>query len=131
MKKIVIPLILLFLLVVFVDLARGVEEIKYYPDFLKLVEEDKIKEVKFYENTLYASLEDGETIRTVKPREEDIYKLLMEKEIPFSANSSFRRRDYPSFIDKGKENVNKLSHILPPSCKTTYTKRRTKASTKN
>lgn len=98
MKKIVIPLVLLFLLVVFVDLAPGVEEIKYYPDFLKLVEEDKIKEVKFHENTLYASLEDGETIRTVKPREEDIYKLLMEKEIPFSANSSFRRRDYPSFI---------------------------------
>ncbi|MEW5919900.1 MAG: ATP-dependent zinc metalloprotease FtsH [Bacillota bacterium] len=60
-----------------------VRDIKYYPDFIQLIEKGQIAEVKLVGDNIEASLKDGGKVRTFKPADDDLTARLITNDIPF------------------------------------------------
>lgn len=60
-----------------------VRDIRYYPDFIELIEKGQITEVKLIGNKIEAKLTDGTKVKTFKPSDDDLSARLIENKIPF------------------------------------------------
>ncbi len=60
-----------------------VHDIKYYPDFINLIETGQLKEVTLTGNDVEGLLENGEKVRTFRPPDDDLTARLIEYEIPY------------------------------------------------
>lgn len=61
-----------------------VQEIKYYPDFIGLIEAGEIKEVKIVGRNVEALKNDGTRVKTFQPPDDNLSARLIENKIPFN-----------------------------------------------
>ena len=62
-----------------------VREVKYYPDFLELIEKGEIKEVTITGTSVEALCTDGSKVKTFKPPDDELSARLIEHNIPFDS----------------------------------------------
>ncbi len=67
----------------FSNSPETVREIKYYPEFLELVEKGEIKEVTLTGNNVEALCADGSKVKTFKPPDDELSARLIKSNIPF------------------------------------------------
>jgi cell division protease FtsH len=60
------------------------QEIKYYPDFIGLIEAGEIKEVKIVGHNVEALKNDGTRVKTFQPPDDNLSARLIENKIPFN-----------------------------------------------
>ncbi len=60
-----------------------VRDIRYYPDFIELVEKGQITEVKLIGDNIEALRADGSKVRTFKPPDDELTARLIQYKIPF------------------------------------------------
>ncbi|NMB35426.1 MAG: ATP-dependent metallopeptidase FtsH/Yme1/Tma family protein [Firmicutes bacterium] len=65
--------------------SETVSEIKYYPDFLELVEKGEIEEVTVTGNDVEALCADGSKVKTFKPPDDELSARLIKHNIPFDS----------------------------------------------
>jgi cell division protease FtsH len=61
-----------------------VQEIRYYPDFIDLIEAEEIEEVRIIGSNVEALKEDGTKVKTFQPPDDNLSARLMEHNIPFN-----------------------------------------------
>lgn len=100
MKKIPIILIIFLIWISFSVFNQSVKEISYYPDFLNLIKDQgsQIEYIVLTGDKIQARLTDETVIRTYKPTNENISELLIEKEIPFTAQPEPTPNNYISLF---------------------------------
>jgi len=60
-----------------------VRDIRYYPDFIEMIEKGEITEVKLIGDNIEASRTDGTKVKTFKPADDELTARLIQHKIPF------------------------------------------------
>ncbi len=63
-----------------------VRDVRYYPDFIQMVEQGQIVEVKLIGDNIEASHKDGTIVKTYKPGDDDLSARLIANDVPFEPN---------------------------------------------
>ena len=76
-------MIIVALIQTFMQPQEVVRDIKYYPDFIEMLEKGEVTEVRLVGNNIEASLADGTKVKTYKPEDDELTARLIEHKIPF------------------------------------------------
>ncbi|NMB40639.1 MAG: ATP-dependent metallopeptidase FtsH/Yme1/Tma family protein [Firmicutes bacterium] len=87
LRQVTFYLLLLLIAVALIQTFSGtpevVRDIRYYPDFIEMIEKGEITEVKLVgDHAIEASHVDGSKIKTFKPADDELTARLMEQKIP-------------------------------------------------
>ncbi len=76
-------MIVIALIQTFSRAPETVRDIKYYPDFIQLIEKRQLAEVKIVGDNIEAVLKEGGRVRTFRPPDDELTARLIANDIPF------------------------------------------------